>query len=63
MFLLCLNQVESAVFTLYISTTIKKLLNILNLTFLFLPFRSNIKKIDTKMCLNGFQERVFSIQL
>jgi len=47
MFSLCLNQVELAVFTLYISTTkllvqsvvlIKRLLNKLYLTFLFSPF-------------------------
>jgi len=41
---------------------IKKWLNKLNLTFLFSPFRSNIENIGTKMYLNGFQERMFSIQ-
>jgi len=38
------------------------LLNKLNLTFLFSPFRSYIENIDTKMYLHGFQERMFSIQ-
>jgi len=68
MFPLCLNQVELAVFTLYslrcihICILIKKLLNKLNLTFLFSSFRSNIENIDTKMCSHGFQEQMFSIQ-
>jgi len=43
-------------------TLIKKLLNKLNLTFLFSSFRSNIENIDTKMCSHGFQERMSSIQ-
>jgi len=41
---------------------IKKFLSKLNLTFLFSPFRSNIKSIDTKMFIEGFQERMFSIK-
>jgi len=40
----------------------KKFLKKLNVTFLFLPFRSKIENIDTKMHLHGFQERMFSIQ-
>jgi len=40
----------------------KKLINKLNLTFLFSLFRSNIENIDTKMYLHDFQERMFSIQ-
>jgi len=51
-FLFCSNQVELAV-SMYI-VYIKKLLNKLNLTFLFSPFRSNIESIDSKMYLNGF---------
>jgi len=49
-----------AVLTLYISTNniyIKKLINKLNLTFLFSPLRSNIEKIDTKMSLQGFKNK------
>jgi len=52
MFLFCSNQVELAVF-LYM-VCIKKLLNKLNLTFLFSPFRSNIENINTKIYLHGF---------
>jgi len=33
---------------------VKKLLNKLNLTFVFSLFRSSIENIDTKMYLHGF---------
>jgi len=61
MFLFCSNQVKLAVFKYIVYTnkllvrflvyTYQKMLNKLNLPFLFSPFRSYI---DTKMFLHGF---------
>jgi len=59
MFLLTSNQVELAVFKYILCTNkllvlcipIKKSLNKLNLTFLFLPFGSGIEIIKTTKCL------------
>jgi len=62
MFLICSNQVKLAVFMFTVYLNKLKLLNKLNLTFLFSLFRSNIENIETKMYLHGFQERMFSIQ-
>jgi len=61
---MCLNQVELAVFTWYISTiklfvqpivyTYQKLFHKLKLTFLFSPLCSDIENIESKMYLHGF---------
>jgi len=52
MFLFFSNQDELAVFMYMVY--IKKLLNILNITFIFSAFRSNIENIVKKMYLHGF---------
>jgi len=60
-YILCMPQ-KIKQYSSQLCILVKKLLNIINITFLFSPFRSNIESIDINMYLHGFWERMFSVQ-